>query len=95
MGLSWNTTLTIGGAIAGGFHGGGTTFGIGTLFGAVAGASFGHALGSWIDDMVSQPQYVIGDPRRNKQMQEVVDQTRKMGKETTKSVCKLGTVGKF
>ena len=94
-GKDWDTALTIGGAIAGGLLGGGASMGIGTAMGAAAGAGFGHALGGWIDYMLEQPQYPLGDPRRNKQMQDIADRTRKMGKKTTKSVCKLGTVGKF
>ena len=94
-GRNWDIALTSGGIIEGGLLAGGTSFGIGTVLGATAGGSFGHALGSWIDDMEKRPTYNMNDPRRYEQMQDIVDKTREMDKKTTKSVCNLGAVGKF
>jgi len=45
--------------------------------------------------MLSEPQYPLGDPRRNQEWTERIERTRTMGKDTTKGICKLGKIGKF
>jgi RHS repeat-associated protein len=89
-GLSWETALTTGGALAGGFLGGGTTLGLGTALGAAGGAAFGNALGSWIDNRIKD----INSPSKP-DWGKIVDETREMGKDTTKGICKVPIIGKF